>query len=239
MLRQTWLANKANKKVALRMMPDRAAKTIDFEVVEGDAIDFDPTDMTMKRGTIVCPVCGNTPDRDYLKREGKAGRLGERMLAVVYTVEGKTGKRYRLATDADRAQFEQAREMLARVLEEDPDALPNEPLPPYGTLGFRVNNYGLTKWGDLFSARQAICMTTFVRGINAAYRKMLECEPDRSYAGAVASFLGMILDRLADYNSSLCIWNVLQGTVSPYVWTTGVADGMGFSRVKSLQRGCR
>ncbi|OHB68617.1 MAG: hypothetical protein A2V70_15475 [Planctomycetes bacterium RBG_13_63_9] len=40
----------------------------------------------------------------------------------------------------------------------EPDIVPHEPLPPVGTLGFRVNNYGLLKWGDLFSSRQLLAL---------------------------------------------------------------------------------
>ena len=207
MLRQTWLANKPNKKVALRMLVDRATKEINFEVVEGDAIDFDPTDMTMRRGTIKCPVCGTTPDRDYLKQEGKAGRLGERMLAAVYTVEGQTGKKYRLATEQDMAQFEEAREMLKKVLEEDPDALPNEPLPPYGTLGFRVNNYGLTKWGDLFNSRQGLMLTYLVATLKLIPDHLSKCSIKSDYMVVVTTMVSMVLDKMIHQSSSFCRWH--------------------------------
>ena len=217
MLRQTWLANKPNKKVALRMLVDQAKKEINFEVVEGDAIDFDPTDMTMRRGTIKCPACGTTPDRDYLKTEGKAGRLGERMLAVVYTVEGQTGKKYRLATDRDMAQFDEARRMLEKVLEEDPDALPNEPLPPYGTLGFRVNNYGLTKWGDLFNSRQALMLLTFSRYVIKAGEHLFRLGYDKAYQAALVSLLSCAFGRLAAYGSTICFWiNSLEAMAQTY-----------------------
>ncbi|MGI6708427.1 MAG: hypothetical protein ACOX33_04810 [Dethiobacteria bacterium] len=30
--------------------------------------------------------------------------------------------------------------------------VPDEPLPPIGTLGFRVQRYGIFQWGDLFTS---------------------------------------------------------------------------------------
>jgi len=40
--------------------------------------------------------------------------------------------------------------------------VPDEPLPPVGTLGFRVQRYGMARWGDLFTARQKAALTGLV-----------------------------------------------------------------------------
>jgi hypothetical protein len=45
--------------------------------------------------------------------------------------------------------------------------MPDEPLPPIGTLGFRVQRYGMLKWGDLFTARQKVALTTIARHIGS------------------------------------------------------------------------
>ncbi len=205
MLRQSWLANKPKKKVALRMKVDKAANRVNFEVAEGADIDFDPTAMTMKRGTIVCPVCGHSPERDFLKQEGKAGKLGERMLAVVYTVEGETGKKYRLATEADRKQFEKAREMLAKVLEADPDALPNEPIPQDSTK-IEPNRFGYSTWGDLFNTRQATTVLALARHARRAHAKLEESVSDRAYTKAVTAYLAIGVDRISYHANSFCRW---------------------------------
>ena len=206
MLRQTWLANKPKKKVALRMNVNQAQKEINFEVVEGDAIDFDPTKMTMKRGTIKCPVCGTTPDRDYLKQEGKAGRLGERMLAAVYTVEGQTGKRYRLSTEQDMAQFEEAREMLKKVLEEDPDALPNEPIPPESRK-VDVSRFGYESWSELFNVRQGLMLVMFAKKIQNSHRQIMSQSTRNHYATAVTTLLACVFDRTVSRASTFSLWN--------------------------------
>jgi adenine-specific DNA methylase len=46
LLRQFWLAKTHNKKVALKLIPDKKTKIIKFRIVEGKEIDFNPTQGT-------------------------------------------------------------------------------------------------------------------------------------------------------------------------------------------------
>ena len=206
MLRQTWLANKANKKVALRMIVDREAKEISFEVVEGDAIDFDPTEMTMRRGTIVCPVCYNSPPTSFLGEEGRAKRLSERMIAVVYRTEGKTGKFYRVATKRDMALFENARKRLNCVLAENPDALPSEPTPDRRSRSVSIQVYGLMQWRDLFNSRQALMLSVLINRMDHIYKTVSRETDDSEYATALVSYLALVIDSIADRGCTLCVW---------------------------------
>lgn len=208
MLRQTWLANKANKKVALRMIVGRESKEISFEVVEGDAIDFDPTDMTMKRGTIICPVCGNSPPKDFLGQEGRAKRLGERMLAVVYRMEGKKGKFYRVATKRDMDLSEEARKRLNCVLAENPDALPSESTPDRRSRSVSIQVYGLMEWRELFNPRQSLMLTVLTNRIDRIYKSIRTESGDSEYATAAVSLLACVIDRMVDKASTLALWYV-------------------------------
>jgi hypothetical protein len=71
------------------------------------------------------------------------------------------GKTYRPVPEADRrayAEAEAALEGHGTTVPLPPDRgrlspVPDEPLPPPGALGFRVNLSGLTRWGDLLNAR--------------------------------------------------------------------------------------
>ncbi len=85
LMRQTWLARKPNKRVALRMVPNYAEKRVDFEIVgqNGEPIDFDPEEGTVSRAKVRCPVCGATVDDDTTRRLFREGKASERMVAVV------------------------------------------------------------------------------------------------------------------------------------------------------------
>src|SRR5262249_3107013 len=104
-----------------------------------------------------------------------------------------------------------------------PQSAPDTTLPEQA-LGFRVQLYGMTRHRDLFTPRQLVALTTFsdlvgearerVRGDAAAAGL-----PDdgvslndggagaTAYADGVATYLGLGVSKLADYNSSLVLWS--------------------------------
>lgn len=86
---------------------------------------------------------------------------------------------------------------------------PDEPLPPIGTLGFRVQRYGLTRWGDLFNTRQLLALLTFSGHVRLPETMVTE-GMETGRAKAVATSLGLAVNHAADFGSSLTRW-VSQG----------------------------
>lgn len=79
-------------------------------------------------------------DPAYIKQEALAGRMGARLIAAV--AEGKTGRIY-ISPDA---------EMEAIAKSAVPEWKPDMEFFQQA-LGFRIGNYGMTKWSNLFTAR--------------------------------------------------------------------------------------
>jgi len=91
-------------------------------------------------------------------------------------------------------------------------------------LGFRIGNYGMTKWSDLFTLRQTVALTTFSDLVLEARAQVLShaessgtlpADPrsldqggagPTAYADAVSVYLGFGVDRSSDFWCSLCIW---------------------------------
>ena len=120
------------------------------------------------------------------------------MLAVVTQGQGNEGRSFRSPTDLDYANASDAATALRAVSESGTSsfsAIPDEPLPPIGTLGFRVQRYGMEKWGDLFSSRQKLAMITLCRAIETF-------GDDKS----VREILALALSRFANICNSLCWW---------------------------------
>ncbi|MBA2393112.1 MAG: DUF1156 domain-containing protein [Ktedonobacteraceae bacterium] len=233
LVRQTWLRNKPGKYVALHVVPDHSAKRARFEVVEAakaEELGFDPEDGS-KRGNTLCFHCGTTANIDYIKFEGREGRIGYQPMAIVATKEGYIGKVYlnvdTMDSPSNSIRLEaNIQKSIKDLCNREHLTLPEEPLPVRGTLGFRVQAYGILKWKDLFTSRQLLVLLTLTSLVHQAYNEMLENKIDSERALAITTYLGLIINRLADFNSTLCRWisigdkvaNTYARQALPMVW---------------------
>jgi putative DNA methylase len=144
-----------------------------------------------------------------------------------------------VATKEDEKIFTEAQNKLNKLIEEHKDALslvPNEELPPVGTLGFRINLYGMKTWGELFNARQALSLVTFAKWVRTAHERFWELSNDEEWARGMAVYLGINVNRVAMRLSSLCVVDNTteaimqifnQGQSLPMRWTYGEANPFG------------
>jgi putative DNA methylase len=147
---------------------------------------------------------------EYLRDEAKAGRMGARLMAIV--AEGERGRVYLSPT----------LEMEAIAHSAQPQDVPETELPKKA-LGFRIQEYGMTKWRDLFTSRQLVALTTFSDLVQEAWAQVLahaqasglpadECGIDAggvgatAYADAVAVYLGFCIDKGTLTNTTQATW---------------------------------
>jgi adenine-specific DNA methylase len=211
LVRQTWLAKKKNKKVAYKLIPN--GNKIEFEIREGDDIDFDPEKGTTARAKVICPCCGTGISADENRRQFQEGKAGQRMIAVVLNNPKKKGKTYRLATEKDLEVFREAEKYLdekrEKLMEEwGFDPVPNEPMNTEDPTTVAGRGYGFTKWGDLFNSRQKLALITFVEKVRLAHKKMLaEAGYDEDYEKAIITYLAFMISKLLDNFNTLCTWD--------------------------------
>ncbi len=213
LMRQLWLAKTSAKQVAL--YPFVENRRVRFEIVGSGSkkfpAGFAPDNGTVSRAIATCLVCGSVIDGDTTRKLFHDGKASQRIVAVVLHNPESQGKSYRTSTERDLHDFEEAARYLTKKREEllpewGIDPVPDELLPPKETLGFRVQRYGILRWGDLFNARQNLALITFCDKVRQAHSKILEGAGDEEYAKAVVAFLGMAVDRLSDYDSSITRW---------------------------------
>ncbi|MCK6554325.1 transposase [Candidatus Binatia bacterium] len=101
-----------------------------------------------KRSAFKCLISGVPITYDHIRSEGKSGRMGARLMAIV--AEGERGRVYLSPTP----------EHVATAQKVKPEWKPDMPLPD-NTRDFKTPNYGLTTFGDLFTPRQLVALTTF------------------------------------------------------------------------------
>jgi putative DNA methylase len=158
-----------------------------------------------------CLMSGAPIEGYYVKSEGRAGKMGARLMAVV--AEGKRGRVYLAPTP----EHEEAA-LLAK-----PEWKPDQDLPD-DPRNFWTVQYGLTTYSDLFTDRQLVALTAFSglvgEAMQQARRDAIEAgRPDdpaplrdggtgaAAYAEAVGVYLGIGVDKATDYNTSLVAWS--------------------------------
>lgn len=220
LLRQTWLCRKKDRCVAMRVVAPKAEKRVRFEIVEArdeSGLGFDPTAFS-KEGNATCPFCGTVADADYVQSEGCAKRFGQQLMAIACVHPTKDGKIYFSADAVPFAQPDE-RHLLERIKKVESRSgltAPQESISPLrpspNARGISaVTRHGLTTFADLFAPRQLLCLLSFAEAIQTADSEMQRRKCDGERAKAVVTFLGAILDRLADFNSSLCVLNYTGG----------------------------
>ena len=213
LIRQYWLARKDRKKVALEPVIDHDNKQVDFKVVEGSNVTGNPAEATTSRGDTRCLLCGQVVKAAQVHEAGRKGQMSARPTAVVTIGKEARGKSYRESTQGDAKVFRLAEKRLSEIAAngvDDLSLIPDEPLA-YHPQYMLVREYGLDEWGKLFNARQLLSLTTFARLVGEAHAEMLRGGLDGEYAKGVATYLGLAVDKAADFGSALCRLNAEGG----------------------------
>lgn len=213
LIRQLWLAKKPKRMIALHMVADKTNKRIVFDIVESNrALNFDPAKATMQSGSAECPICKSVIPRDYLKDQAISEKMRQRLIAVVCHSEEK-GKEYRLPSKRDEEAFEKASRRLSTLLQTRTNGLsllPDELISRDWPRTVLLPLYGITKWGQAFNPRQALSLVTFELKVRDVYDRLVKETADPDYAKAVATYIALVIDRMADYNSSITVWDNTQ-----------------------------
>lgn len=174
---------------------------------------------TVARGSATCPVTGYTTKVDRVRAQLKTRRGGAadaRLFCVVTTRATEQGRFYRLPTAADQVVFDAAttelnRQKRAHEADDQESRLslvPDEPLDLRGIRHTWAMIYGLERWGDLFSPRQALALATLARLIRELDKRLSGSSGSVPIlAQAVMTCLAMVLGRQANTNVSLARWN--------------------------------
>ena len=155
---------------------------------------------------MTCPVCSYTTPAVNVRKQfvaRKGGTADARLLAVVVAHDTDGAKCYRKPNDDDLSAVRRAQDRLGSLETVDGElpAIPNEPLPYLRSI-FNINLLGVTEWGQLLTPRQALHIATFVSII----RKKAAQEKHEQLARATATCMGIALDKMVDFHTSLTRW---------------------------------
>ncbi|MCY4258522.1 MAG: DUF1156 domain-containing protein [bacterium] len=220
------LAKRPGKpKVWIEPIIHRDTQTIRYKIREGGEPNLE---RTIGRGGGICIATGASIPLKYVRAEGLAQRMGTQLLAIV--AESERGRVYINQVDipVDLSGFSQY----------SPSAK-----MPVKHRDFKTPGYGMGSYGDLFTPRQLVALTTFSdllaetagRVVSDAVAAGMADDGVRlrdggsgaqAYADAVATYLAFAVDRCADRNSTICSWdasrqharNVFARQAIPMTW---------------------
>ena len=236
-----WLSKKKGKEAWVEPNIDYSVTPplIYFRVKTGKG---SPQDGTVNRQGAMCIACKTSVPLDYIRFEAQAGQMKELPLAIV--VEGKKSRVYLAPTSefetvANSAKPQWKPMELVTTPSHDVDRLPM---------------YGMYTWGDAFTSRQLVALTTFSDLVQECREKVLADASvvglpadnvslndggvgANAYADAVATYLAIAVDRLADRNSTICSWdtgyvkvrNTFARQAIPMVWDFAEANPLSDS----------
>lgn len=200
------LSKKKGNEAWVKPIPE--GNKIRFEVQSGKCPKEYESFKIGRSALFKCPCCGEVTTDAYVKQHGKAHELGCQLMAVVG--EGKHGRIY-LSPDAEQA-------VAANI--PAPESYPSGVMPE-NPRWFSPPAFGMTEYSDLFTNRQLTALTTFSSLVAEAQAK---AEADavaagvvndhialsaggsgaRAYGEAVGVYLAFVIDKMTDYNSSIC-----------------------------------
>lgn len=219
------LSTKASKEVIVKPVVDRAKMTWAFEIEEKpnkDALKAAKEGTKSARATFACLLTGTPIGGEYIDAEAQAGRMSERLMAIV--AEGPGGRLY-LPPAADHVS---AAEAAGEIVAERSDEMDLPTQECRGTFASNAQGrrYKFKTFADYFTPRQLLALTTFSDLVIAARDKVFTDAKHHwsrahaddvrrladgglgpvAYADAVVTYLSMVLSRMAFYGSSLCRW---------------------------------
>ena len=191
---------------------------------------------TSRGGAATCPITGHTTPVENVRKQlerRRGGASDARLICVVTRQEGKTGRLYRTPTEQDTEAAHNAAHELSQgplLNDSSTSSIPDGKLNHLRGF-FNVVLYGMTTWGDLFTPRQALVLTTLtrlVRGIGEEF----DNKQNPGLAAAVRTCLGLAVSRHADINASLAMWHTTRELIThvfgrqalPMVWDFAEAN---------------
>lgn len=222
LLRSLWLAKRTSHSVALQLAPNPEAQRIDLLLIVKQSngwVEQDNRknrvanprfDGTVRRGAATCLCCGYTTPVTRVRAQLKSRRGGAddaRLICVVTTQSHKHGRNYRLPTSEDLDAALAAQTHLNRKASDGRlSVVPDEEISLNEIRRISVPLYGMRTWGDMFSARQLLALTTVARLVRDLGGRQPDPEDSDPPIAVVSTLLALALDRLADSLSSSVTW---------------------------------
>ncbi len=189
----------------------------------------------VRGGKLVCPKHGHVLEGEDLWKVHKEnmkfpGRFYSNPIKLVAIVHER--REYSEPTSQIIKAYERSEEDLVAMWGEIESYIPQQSVV-LGQETERFFRWGLTKWTELFNARQLLVHAEMVKTIRDLYYEVIKDASERGmsedeaveYAKAIVTYLTIMFGKLLDYNSILTVWHTSRGVLvhtfdsHAYAWT--------------------
>lgn len=227
-----WLSSKKSNPAWIEPVIDRHENTWHFKVHTDQPRDKSvvKNGTKMGRSGFKCLLTETPIPFSYIRSEGMQGRLGIRLIAMV--VESHR-KRIYVSAQASHEEID---------VHDCHDSTVDVDLPDVA-LGFRIQNYGIRQYSQMFSKRQKSALLIFSDLVKDVFEKIrqdgefagLSNTESHDYAAVVITFLSLVLNRCLRFNTALAHWAPSNEKVMdlfglhalPMAWDFGEANILG------------
>lgn len=256
------LSSKKSQEAWVEPVVDRKAKTVSYRIIHGsDKAEMDTAKKGTKAGrgaSFRCVISGAAINQAHVRGAASRGEMGQQLMAIV--AETPSGTKFL------PANYEA--EFIAKSAK--PNWRPELTLSP-DRRAFTPPDYGMPTFGDLHTTRQLAaldCISEVLSelrtqiandakesGLNDDHQSLASGGKDATaYVDAIIVYLAFMIDKCADYSSSLCGWipqlNAVRNTfarqvlpitwdfveVNPFSGRVGSLDSMAKWVVKAIDQ---
>lgn len=217
-----WLSKQRKKERWVKLCNE--GTRIWFEVGSGTPV-MTPSTKAARGAKFLCPACSTSTTDATVRSLGRDGAMGTQLLAVAVK---RGGEREFLSPGA----------VAEAPLLEAPTGLLDLDTPSY-TRDFKLPNYGLKRWADIFTTRQLHMLQAFAEIVDSLPEEMAGAGAERPYVEAIVGVLGLSIGKMAISNSTQVRWRTREGPPKaepafgrqalPMVWDFAEANPFGDS----------
>ncbi|MBI4219012.1 MAG: DUF1156 domain-containing protein, partial [Chloroflexi bacterium] len=236
------LSTKPGKEIYVEPIVEGHSYSFTVKIGRPKNVEAAKNGTRLSRGSFRCLFSGVPVPYEYIDDEANANRMGTRLMAIV--VETERGRVYLTATATAEAVARQA----------TPTWRPDAPSRGTWASNAQGRRYGFRTFGDYFTPRQLVALTTFSDLVQEAREQVKRDAvaaglPDdgkpigvggtgaAGYADAVAVYLAFVVDKGVNMWSSLCFWMNDRGAMRetfarqaiPMVWDFAEANPLSSS----------
>lgn len=183
-----------------------------FKITKYIFTDSNKLEGTVRLGSVNCPYCNQTSNKDYVKECFKKEKVQDLPICKVM-LDKKERRHFIEIEEKDELIFKETSTKLKELSNKYDYLIPKEKIIENGRY-LTPSLYGYDSWYKLFNDRQLLSLLIFLISLENIKKEMKEEGLEEDLIASLITFFAIVFDRLSDRNSILCTWNPFESALS-------------------------